>query len=68
MCFSIETHWKSDIVGARRLDSDSKDASSSENGVDIAETNTPETSFIGVEDTGAKALKKKAQVSLEFMK
>ena len=47
---------------------DANDASSSENGVDIAEMNTPETGFIGAEDTGAKACKKKAQVPLEFMK
>ncbi|XWS43173.1 hypothetical protein CRYUN_Cryun16bG0080100 [Craigia yunnanensis] len=47
---------------------DANDASSSENGVDIAEMNTPETGFIGAEDTGAKTRKKKAQVPLEFMK
>ncbi|XWS59174.1 hypothetical protein CRYUN_Cryun08bG0099300 [Craigia yunnanensis] len=47
---------------------DANDASSSENGVDIAETNTTETGFIGAEDTSAKARKKKAQVHLEFMK
>ncbi|XWS51630.1 hypothetical protein CRYUN_Cryun11dG0000200 [Craigia yunnanensis] len=47
---------------------DANDASGSGNGVDITETNTTETSFIGAEDTSAKARKKKAQVPHEFMK
>jgi len=46
---------------------DANDASSSEEGVDIKKTKTPEIGFKGADGTSAKA-RKKAKVPLEFLK
>ncbi|KAK6289691.1 hypothetical protein POUND7_001232 [Theobroma cacao] len=63
-CKMVDTF--SDEAGSGLEDAD--DVSSSGNGVDIAEMDTPEIGFTGSEGNGAKARKKKAQVPLEFMK